>query len=116
MAQTLNLANPPAKYRPVPFWSWNEKLDPEVLREQVRQMHEAGLGGFFMHARGGLQTAYLSEEWMECVNACLDEAGKLGMDAWLYDENGWPSGFGGGLVNGLGVKYQQKYLRWILQK
>ena len=111
MAQTLNLANPPAKYRPVPFWSWNEKLDPEVLREQVRQMHEAGLGGFFMHARGGLQTAYLSEEWMECVNACLDEAGKLGMDAWLYDENGWPSGFGGGLVNGLGVKYQQKYLR-----
>ena len=35
MAQTLNLANPPAKYRPVPFWSWNEKLDPEVLREQV---------------------------------------------------------------------------------
>ena len=53
MAQTLNLANPPAKYRPVPFWSWNEKLDPEVLREQVRQMHEAGLGGFFMHARGG---------------------------------------------------------------
>ena len=69
------------------------------------------LGGFFMHARGGLQTAYLSEEWMECVNACLDEAGKLGMDAWLYDENGWPSGFGGGLVNGLGVKYQQKYLR-----
>ena len=111
MAQTLNLANPPAKYRPVPFWSWNEKLDPEVLREQVRQMYEAGLGGFFMHARGGLQTAYLSEEWMECVNACLDEAGKLGMDAWLYDENGWPSGFGGGLVNGLGVKYQQKYLR-----
>ena len=69
MPQTLNLANPPAKYRPVPFWSLNEKLDPEVLREQVRQMHEAGLGGFFMHARGGLQTAYLSEEWMECVNA-----------------------------------------------
>ena len=32
MAQTLNLANPPAKYRPVPFWSWNEKLDPEELR------------------------------------------------------------------------------------
>ncbi len=111
MASPINLANPPVDYRPIPFWSWNEKLKPEVLREQIREMHSAGLGGFFMHARGGLQTVYLSDEWMECVNACLDEAGKLGMGAWLYDENGWPSGFGGGLVNGLGVKYQQKYLR-----
>ncbi len=111
MAMKLNLDNPAMEYRPIPFWSWNEKLDPEELRRQVRAMHDAGLGGLFMHARGGLQTAYLSDEWMECVNACLDEAGKLGMGGWLYDENGWPSGFGGGLVNGLGVEYQQKYLR-----
>lgn len=103
--------NPVMKYRPIPFWSWNDKLDPEELRYQIREMHKQGLGGFFMHARGGLQTAYLSAEWMDCVNACLDEAGKLGMEAWLYDENGWPSGFGGGLVNALGIKYQQKYLR-----
>ena len=111
MKKNLDLANPPAEYRPVPFWSWNDKLDPEELRRQVREMKAAGLGGFFMHARGGLQTAYLSDEWMECVDACLDEAAKCGIDGWLYDENGWPSGFGGGLVNGLGVKYQQKYLR-----
>ena len=112
MKQPLELAAPPADYRPIPFWSWNEKLEPEVLREQIRQMHDAGIGGFFMHARGGLQTAYLSPEWMSCVEACIDEADKLGMNAWLYDENGWPSGFGGGAVNGLGVKYQQKYLRY----
>ena len=111
MKTFIDLANPPAQYRPAPFWSWNDKLDPEELRRQVREMAAAGLGGFFMHARGGLRTAYLSDEWMECVNACLDEAGKCGIDGWLYDENGWPSGFGGGLVNGLGVRYQQKYLR-----
>ena len=111
MMNSPDLTNPPAQYRPIPFWSWNDKLDPEELRRQIREMKKAGLGGFFMHARGGLQTAYLSDEWMECVNACLDEAGKCGIDGWLYDENGWPSGFGGGLVNGLGVKYQQKYLR-----
>ncbi len=98
-------------YRPAPFWSWNDNLDPEELRRQIRMMHEAGLGGFFMHARGGLQTEYLSPKWMDCVSVCLEEAGKLGMQAWLYDENGWPSGFGGGLVNGLGLEYQQKYLR-----
>ena len=33
------------------------------------------------------------------------------MRAWAYDENGWPSGFGNGEVNGLGIAYQQKYLR-----
>lgn len=108
---SIQLPEPTAKYRPSPFWSWNADLKPEELRWQIRQMHDAGLGGFFMHARGGLQTAYLSKEWMECVEASLDEAGKLGMDAWLYDENGWPSGFGGGLVNGLGAEYQAKYLR-----
>ena len=111
MVTKNDIFNPSVKYRPIPFWSWNDKLDPEELRYQIREMHKAGIGGFFMHARGGLQTVYLSDEWMDCVNACLDEAGKLGMEAWLYDENGWPSGFGGGLVNGLGIEYQQKYLR-----
>lgn len=99
------------EFRPAPFWSWNDKLETEELRWQIREMKKAGIGGFFMHARGGLQTEYLSSDWMECVAACLDEAGKQGMNAWLYDENGWPSGFGGGLVNGMGEQYQQKYLR-----
>lgn len=106
-----NLKNPPKKYRPAPFWSWNEKLDTEETRLQVREMEEAGLGGYFMHARGGLQTEYLSDEWYDNILAACDEGSKTGMKSWGYDENGWPSGFGGGLVNGLGEKYQQKYLR-----
>ena len=108
----LDLQHPDVSYRPCPFWSWNDRLDPEELRRQIREMHRQGIGGFFMHARGGLQTVYLSDEWMACVRACCDEAGRLGMNAWLYDENGWPSGFGGGLVNGLGEHFQQKYLRF----
>ena len=83
-------------YRPLPFWSWNDRLDEQELRAQIRDMHEIGMGGFFMHARGGLETEYLSEEWFNCIRACVDEAKKLGMEAWAYDENGWPSGFAGG--------------------
>lgn len=105
------LQNPPKKYRPAPFWSWNEKLDVNETKNQINQMNEAGLGGFFMHARGGLQTEYLSDEWFDNVSASLDEGEKLDMFAWGYDENGWPSGFGGGKVNGLGLSFQQKYLR-----
>ena len=84
------------EYRPIPFWSWNDKLENEKLIEQIHWMKETGNGGFFMHARSGLMTEYLSEEWMECIETCADEAKKLDMKAWLYDENGWPSGFVGG--------------------
>ena len=83
------------EYESIPFWSWNDELRPEELRRQIRQMKKAGIGGFFMHARGGLTTEYLGEDWMEDTAACIDEAKKLGMDAWCYDENGWPSGFAG---------------------
>ncbi|MCS7186105.1 MAG: glycosyl hydrolase [Armatimonadota bacterium] len=100
-----------AWFRGAPFWSWNDKLEPEELRRQIREFHRQGLGGFFMHARIGLDTPYMSWEWMRAVEACVDEAKKLGMLAWLYDEDKWPSGFVGGLVSGRGGDYNQQLLR-----
>lgn len=99
------------RYRPVPFWSWNEKLTVEESLRQTAQMDQVGIGGYFMHARGGLQTEYMGDEWFENVEACIRECQKRGMHAWAYDENGWPSGFGDGKVNGKGEAYWQKYLR-----
>lgn len=107
----MNFKEVPKKYRPVPFWSWNEKLEAAETAEQVCTMNDVGIGGFFMHARGGLQTEYLSEAWFDNVEAATAQAEKCGMYSWAYDENGWPSGFGSGKVNGLGIEYQQKYLR-----
>jgi len=98
-------------FRGAPFWSWNDKLDPKELRRQIREFHQQGIGGFFMHARIGLDTPYMSEEWMRAVEACVDEAKKLNMLAWLYDEDKWPSGFAGGLVSGRGGDYNQQLLR-----
>ena len=99
-----------SKYRPVPFWSWNEKLDPDETARQIEQMKEVGIGGYFMHARGGLQTKYMGDEWHENIRRSIDTGKKLGMKSWVYDEDGWPSGFGGGIVNGMGPEYQLKYL------
>ncbi len=98
-------------FRGAPFWSWNDRLDPEELRRQIREFHQQGIGGFFMHARIGLDTPYMSEEWMQAIAACVDEAKKLGMLAWLYDEDKWPSGFAGGIVSGRGGDYNQQLLR-----
>ena len=83
-------------YRSVPFWSWNDTLDKDELVRQVEWMNEKGIGGFFMHARGGLKTEYLGKHWFDCVEACAKRAKELGMEAYAYDENGWPSGFAGG--------------------
>lgn len=86
------------EYGSIPFWSWNDKLDEAELRRQIHVMQDLNMQGFFMHARGGLETAYLSDEWFDCINACIDEGKKCHMQAWSYDENGWPSGFAGGLL------------------
>ena len=83
-------------YRCIPFWSWNDELDEQGLVDQVEWMNENGVGGFFMHARGGLKTEYLGEKWFSCIKACSEKAEELGMEAYAYDENGWPSGFVGG--------------------
>ncbi len=107
----MNFKKVSKKYRPIPFWSWNDKLDVSETKRQVKLMNKAGMGGFFMHARGGLVTEYMGNEWMDNIKAASDSAGLLGMRAFAYDENGWPSGFGGDAVSSLGVDYQLKYLR-----
>ncbi len=103
------LSAPGAEFRGAPFWAWNAKLEPEELRRQIRIMKEMGLGGFFMHSRVGLNTEYLGKDWFDCVRACIDEAEKLGMLAWLYDEDRWPSGAAGGLVTS-DEKYRMRLL------
>lgn len=94
----VDFQNPSSAYRGKPFWAWNGKLEKEELIRQIHIMKEMGFGGFFMHSRVGLETEYLGEEWFELINACTDEGARLGMEAWLYDEDRWPSGTAGGLV------------------
>lgn len=85
-------------YRPIPFWCWNDKLESKRLRNQIAWMNKNKMGGFFIHARAGLSTDYLSKEWMQCVKDCAIEAKAQDMKAWIYDEDGWPSGFAGGKI------------------
>lgn len=100
------MSNTPIK----PFWSWNDKLEKAELEAQIEAMHKAGIEGFFMHARGGLITEYMGEEWFDMIKVCMDKADELGMEAWAYDENGWPSGFANGIVPQTSVDYQQKWM------
>ena len=90
--------NPPIDYKGKPFWSWNGELDRDELIRQTKVMQEMGFGGHFMHSRAGLITEYLSDEWFDHINAVADESERLGLEAWLYDEDRYPSGSAGGIA------------------
>ena len=102
--------NPSTKYRPLPFWSWNETLEPHILKEQILEMKEEGMGGYFMHARSGLTTEYLSEDWYRCIETGIKTAREENLQAWIYDEEGWPSGFAGGLVTAMSKDFHAKFM------
>ncbi len=101
--------NPTCEYRGAPFWAWNCKLEKEELLRQIGVMQKMGLGGFHMHVRSGMDTPYLSDEFMKLIHSCCNEAEKRKMLAWLYDEDRWPSGFAGGLVT-KNPEYRIRYL------
>jgi len=90
--------NPPSTYRSAPFWAWNSRLSPDEVERQVRDMHQQGMGGFFIHSREGLETQYMGEEWFRCIRRAVETAKSLNMKAWLYDEDRWPSGTAGGTI------------------
>lgn len=98
-------------YQGIPFWSWNNEIEETELLRQIDDMKENGLGGFIIHARTGLKTEYLGEKWFSCVKACLEKAKIEGMRVWIYDENGWPSGFVGGKLLET-EKYRARFLEY----
>ncbi|MBI3947200.1 MAG: hypothetical protein HY321_14840 [Armatimonadetes bacterium] len=102
--------NPPAEYRTAPLWSANDDLDPDLLREQVREMRARGIGGFIFQARPGLVIPYLSDRWMECVRAAVEEARRHDMRVWLCDEESGPSGSAAGRVPEMGREHHAKSL------
>jgi hypothetical protein len=111
--QTLDrrvFARPPASFREIPFWSWNDELDEAELKRQITRFKQGGCGGFFMHARVGLKTPYLGPKWMRCVRTCIVEAHRQGLEAWLYDEDKWPSGYAGGLSVASDPAHRTQYL------
>ena len=92
------LHNPPREFRPVSFWFLNHFLEEGELRRQIAEQDEKGFGGVMCHARDGLRTAYLEQEWEDALRVIVDECEKRGMHVWLYDENHYPSGNAGGKI------------------
>lgn len=83
---------------PLSFWFLNHYLDEAELARQIGEFKKKGFAGFFLHPRGGLNVPYGSRDWNRVLKFCVNEARRVGLEAWLYDEDPYPSGTAGGRV------------------
>ena len=103
--------NPTNEYRGAPFWAWNTKLSEDIIKKQLPIFEKMGFGGYHVHPRTGLDTEYLSDEFMDMVRYCAEYAKENSMICYGYDEDRFPSGFAGGKVTE-NVEYRQRQLVW----
>ena len=90
-------------YRPWVRWWWNgDMVDTVELKRELRVLHEAGIGGVEINPiefpakrcddLGKKPLVWLSEEWLDALEATLREARRLGMGCDLLVGSGWPFG------------------------
>lgn len=98
-------------YKPLHMWLWNEKLNTDYIREHIGVISSSGFGGFCINAQSGLDSKYMGSAWMRNIGVAISCAQERGLDVWICDENGEPSGCGNGSVVSAGLEYQHKILR-----
>lgn len=98
------------KNRPVCFWSWNGDITDSEIKKQLLEFADKHIGGVVIHSRAGLKIQYMGERWFAAYKYAVSLAESLDIEVWIYDEDGWPSGFAGGMIPALGTDYQLKYV------
>ena len=93
-----------------PFWLWNGQMTRPELSRQIKLAKTGGMTGLTVHGRIGNEIPYLSPKWMDLMRFVCEEAQKAGLEIWLYDEQGFPSGDAAGKIPALGEAFQQKAL------
>jgi hypothetical protein len=76
----------------LPFWFLNGELDPDEMRFQLKELRDKEMQGVILHGRYGLEVPYIGETYLERIKLAVEEARRLGLTAWIYDEMNWPSG------------------------
>ena len=94
--------NPENIYSPAYFWMWNAKLDAAQLNAQVDDMLARGMRSLCIHPfpknfRPGvfdteMSPDYMTKDYLLVFSNVVEHAASHGMNVWLYDEGGWPSG------------------------
>ena len=84
--------DPSRDYGILPFWFLNGELDPDEMRFQLAELRDKGMQGVIFHGRFGLEMPYVGDTYLDRIRFGVDEAIRLGLTSWVYDEMNWPSG------------------------
>ena len=89
----MALAQPPL----VPLL-WTQGQSPETIRQVVREVADGGNTGFVWESRP--HPDYLGPRWWADLRVAVDEAKRLKLEVWIFDEWMYPSGVAGGKAVG----------------
>lgn len=89
------------------LWLHGESFD--ILEEEIREMHNAGLRGFIAESRPF--PGYMEDHWWETLEFILSLAEELGMQVMLFDDSHFPSGYADGII----AKNHPEHLRLLLE-
>lgn len=97
-----NFISPDVSNAPVYIWVWNDICNREIIDEQLEEMQKLGIRSFYILPEPkefrpdsmptNLSPEYLAEEYFDLCAYAIDKGTALGMNCWIYDEGGWPSG------------------------
>jgi hypothetical protein len=76
----------------------NHRLDLNEIEWQMAEIAKKGFQGIYPHARQGLLTPYMSEDWWKVIEKILEVCRRTGTQMWIWDEDYYPSGLSGGRV------------------
>ncbi len=99
----FNAFKNPSKENSVIYgWIWNSPLTKESIKKQIAEFSKAGITGLYVlplpydfrpeRIRTFLHPQYLSEDYFNLLRFAYTEAKNQGIQLWIYDEGGWPSG------------------------
>jgi alpha-L-rhamnosidase len=97
----------------LPFWFLNGELDPKEMRYQLGELRDKGMQGVVLHGRFGLEMPYVGETYLDRIALAVEEANRLGLATWIYDEMNWPSGTADKRVLRARPELAQRYLECI---
>ncbi len=101
----------PQKYSLAPLWYWNDDLREDELLRQLKELKRAHVNEAMVFPMAGLVQPYLSPEYFASFRFVVQQARKMDMKIWVYDEYCWPSGTAGGLLLEQYPEYVQPALR-----
>lgn len=99
---------PDVSCAPVYVWVWNDVCTEEIIDAQIEEMQNLGIRAFYILPEPkdfrpdsmptNLTPDYLTDEFFELCEYAIKQGNALGMNCWIYDEGGWPSGSACGKV------------------